>query len=110
MLDGAEIVPDEKIKAENLHGVDQKDREKIFKGTLPQETFVDRRICVFEDIELESDDGDSDEEGNARPRGIGAIMDEAHNTSHASNESLARQYVGELLQKVESNVNEIQAE
>ena len=109
MLDGAEIVPDEKVKAENLHGVDLKDREKIFKTMLPQEQFVDRRICVFEDIELESDDGESDEEGNVRPRGLGAIMDETHQTSHisaSSNEAVARQYVGELLAKVETNVTE----
>ena len=47
---------DEKVKAENLHGVDLNDREKIFKSLLPQEEFVDRRICVYEDINIESDD------------------------------------------------------
>ena len=111
MLDGAEIVPDEKVKAENLHGVDLKDREKIFKSLLPQEKFVDRRICVFEDIELESEDPDSDEEGNVRPKGIGAIMNETHHTSHisatSSNEAVARQYVGELLQKVETGMDDV---
>ena len=116
-LDGAEIVPDEKIKAENLHGVDLKDREKIFKSLLPQEQFVDRRICVFDDIELESDDPESDEDGNpvARPRGIGAIMDETHHNSishvsQSSNDMVARAYVGELLQKVETNIVDQKAE
>ena len=47
---------EEKAKAENLHGVDLNDREKIFKAMLPQENFVDRRINVIEDIEHESDD------------------------------------------------------
>ena len=103
MLDGADILPDEKIKAENLHGVDLNDREKIFKSLLPQEKFIDRRICVFEDIEVESDDQDSEDDGSGRPRGIGAIMNETHNTSRisaSSNEAVARQYVGELLNKV----------
>ena len=103
MLDGADILPDEKVKAENLHGVDLNDREKIFKTLLPQEQFVDRRICVFEDIEVESDDQDSDDDGTGRPRGIRAIMNETHNTSRvsaSSNEAVARQYVGELLSKV----------
>ena len=56
MLDGVDIIAEEKAKAENLHGVDVNDREKIFKAMLPQENFVDRRINVFEDIEEESED------------------------------------------------------
>ena len=35
MLDGVEIAPEEKVKAENLHGVDLNDRQKIFKTMLP---------------------------------------------------------------------------
>ena len=35
MLDGVEINAEEKVKAENLHGVDLNDREKIFKAMLP---------------------------------------------------------------------------
>ena len=63
--------------------MDLNDREKIFKSLLPQEQFVDRRICVYEDIEQESQDPDSDEDGNPvqRPRGIGAIID---NNTHDS--------------------------
>lgn len=53
MLDGVQIIAEEKAKSENLHGIDLKDREQIFKMMLPQENFVDRRICVFEDIEEE---------------------------------------------------------
>lgn len=56
MLDGVDIIAEEKAKAENLHGVDVNDREKIFQAMLPQENFVDRRINVFEDIEEESED------------------------------------------------------
>ena len=103
-LDGAEIVADEKVKAENLHGVDINDREKIFKSLLPQEQFVDRRICVYEDIEMESDDPNSDDGDQARPRGIRAIMDHDSRASESTNEHVARQYVGELLDKVETNI------
>ena len=34
-LDGVEIIAEEKAKSENLHGVDLKDREQIFKAMLP---------------------------------------------------------------------------
>lgn len=52
------IQAEEKVKAENLHGVDVTDRETIFKAMLPQENFVDRRINVYEDIEVESEDNE----------------------------------------------------
>jgi len=35
MLDGVEIIAEEKVKAENLHGVDRKDTETIFTSLLP---------------------------------------------------------------------------
>ncbi len=35
MLDGVEIIAEEKVKSENLHGIDLNDREKIFKAMLP---------------------------------------------------------------------------
>ena len=35
MLDGTEILAEEKVKAENLHGVDLSDRETIFKTLMP---------------------------------------------------------------------------
>jgi len=52
------IQAEEKVKAENLHGVDVTDRETIFKAMLPQGNFVDRRINVYEDIEIESEDNE----------------------------------------------------
>ena len=55
-LDGTDISPEEKIKAENLHGLDLNDRETIFRSILPEEEFVDRRISKIEDIEPESED------------------------------------------------------
>ena len=35
MLDGVDIIAEEKVKAENLHGIDLNDREKIFNTMLP---------------------------------------------------------------------------
>ena len=54
-LDGTVITAEEKVKAENLHGLDKEDREKIFNSLLPEENFIDRRIQTFEDIDPESD-------------------------------------------------------
>jgi len=68
MLDGSDIVAEEKVKAENLHGIDLKDRELIFKTLLPQETFVDRRVNTYEQIEVESQDEDSIEESSEEKR------------------------------------------
>jgi protein phosphatase 1 regulatory subunit 7 len=61
MLDGCEVLAEDKVKAENLHGVDLNDRETIFKTLLPQETFVDRRVATFELLENESEDDDATE-------------------------------------------------
>lgn len=59
MMDGVEITNEEKVKAENLHGLDFQDREIIFKSLLPEEKFVDRRINTIEDVHPESEsDGD----------------------------------------------------
>lgn len=67
-------MPEEKVKAENLHGIylflfffinknlglDLEDRKAIFKSLLPEEEFVDRRIKTYEDIDPESDSNDED--------------------------------------------------
>ena len=54
-LDGVEVLSEEKIKAENLHGLDLNDREVIFNSVLPEEKFIDRRIHLVGDIPLESE-------------------------------------------------------
>lgn len=70
MLDGVEIIAEEKVKAECLHGVDRADRETIFTSLLPQEKFVDRRLNTIEEIEVESEDPESGEDNS----GISATM------------------------------------
>ena len=69
MLDGVEIIAEEKVRAECLHGVDRVDRETIFTSLLPQEKFVDRRLNMIEDIEVESEDPESDENS-----GVSAVL------------------------------------
>jgi hypothetical protein len=100
MLDGMEIMAEEKVKAENLHGVDLSDRETIFKALLPQEGFVDRRLNVYEDIEAESEDNDD----MMRPSQPATASMSGKNSSTAnasmSVNSVARNYVGELIQQV----------
>lgn len=61
MLDGVDILSEEKAKAESLHGVDFVDRETIFTNLLPQEKFIDRRIAAVEMIEPESEDNDQED-------------------------------------------------
>ena len=96
MLDGVDIIAELKVKAENLHGVDLNDRDQIFKAMLPQESFVDRRIAVYEDVEEESEDEISaDETVNE------ALNPNMHKSITTENETMARQYVGELFSKMQ---------
>ena len=81
------------MKAENLHGVDLKDRQLIFKTLLPEENFVDRRIDNIDLIEAESDDPISEDSDSRRPN-----IHELNMTGQVSEStSVARQYVGELI-------------
>ena len=85
MLDGQEISAEDKVKAENLHGVDYNDREKIFTSQLPEEKFVDRRLQKYEDIEVESDDDHSNSED--RPKALEAIANQTQSTDRDRGEA-----------------------
>lgn len=61
MLDGVDIKAEEKVKAENLHGVDRSDKQTIFSSLLPEEKFVDRRMACLEDIDPESEDQEEED-------------------------------------------------
>ena len=106
MLDGIEILAEEKVKAESLHGADRVDRETIFTTLLPQEKFVDRRLNMIEDLDVESEDQDSEENS-----GISATLHVTSliNSSQVSGGSLARKYVGELIQRVEYEAETLNA-
>jgi len=115
MLDGVEITSEEKVKAENLHGFDLQDRQIIFKSLLPEEKFVDRRIFAIEDVNAESD---SENEYLVQEK-IATASDQALPPSHEASGlgqapsssvnstrnygSLAKQYVGELISRVDFN-------
>lgn len=103
MLDGVEISSEEKVKAENLHGYDLQDREIIFKSLLPEEKFIDRRIGCIEDVPPESDD-DILIEGSAgpvSPKDMTVISSSQQSLTAANN--MAKQYVGELISRVDFN-------
>lgn len=57
-LDGEEVTAEEKIKAENFHGMDFEDRETIYKDLFPYNTFTDRRLAQVDNIDVESDSDD----------------------------------------------------
>lgn len=107
-IDGVMITSEEKIKAENLHGFDLQSREIIFKTLLPEEKFVDRRIGTIEQVPGESESegeevGDSLDQGPLNNEDYQGIRSQNSSsiTSTRMNEKLARQYVGELISRVD---------
>jgi hypothetical protein len=98
MLDGVEITSEEKVKAENLHGYDQQDREIIFKSLLPDEKFVDRRIGTIDDVppESDNDEGNEKEIMNMSQGKVSSGMN-----SVKGRDNMAKQYVGELISRVD---------
>lgn len=114
MLDGVEIISDEKVKAENLHGYDLQDREIIFKSLLPEEKFIDRRIGRIEDVQPESESDDGSGGGDLRQEHsrvlsgsdgyVATSVAESHKTDKEAikkADTMARQYVGELISHVD---------
>ena len=111
VLDGVECMSEEKVKAENLHGFDCQDREIIFKSLLPDEKFVDRRIGQIEEVPNESDSDDPEGaygSANAQQRVISqkdasnaSQYNSASVNSSRVHASLAKQYVGELISRVD---------
>jgi hypothetical protein len=70
---------------------------------LPEEQFVDRRMQMIEELEVESEDPDSEDLSQFLTR-------KENNSSHVqssvgSGSSVARRYVGELIQRVEYGNN-----
>jgi hypothetical protein len=102
MLDGVEISSEDKVKAENLHGYDLQDREIIFKSLLPDEKFVDRRIGCIEDVPQESES----EAGHVKDSQGNEVMSQGILSSGmtSANANMAKQYVGELISRVDFNV------
>lgn len=112
VLDGVECMSEEKVKSENLHGFDCQDREIIFKSMLPEEKFVDRRIGKIEEVVDESDS----EQDVDQTYGSGGLAQRVISQREVSNQSqynsasvnssrvhatIAKQYVGELISRVD---------
>lgn len=49
-LDDAPATAEEKVKADVIYGLEEKEKEQIFNAVLPRETFQDRRHVTEEDI------------------------------------------------------------
>ena len=97
MLDGVDITAEEKVKAENLHGIDKNDRQTIFTSLLPEEKFVDRRMSLIEELEVESEDPEEEDLSQFLSRGYQSQTNPATNSEAGSGGSMARRYVGELI-------------
>jgi len=107
MLDGVDIAPEEKVKAENLHGVDKNDKETIFTSLLPEEKFVDRRMAMIEELEQESEDADVEDLSQFLSRNYQSQNQQPSDCP--SGGSMARRYVGELIQRVEYGADQMTA-
>jgi hypothetical protein len=72
---------------------------------LPQENFVDRRICVYEEIEQESEDNDdgtfaTSSRQRSHQQHSSSVVNSSMVGQSTSVNSVARAYVGELIQSV----------
>ena len=106
-IDGTEITAEEKVKAENLHGFDLQDREIIFKSLMAEEKFVDRRIATIEDVPPEADsDGEAPQPIADPSRSIVTTEQASSVTSTKLQGDIARQYVGELISRVDFTAKE----
>ena len=83
-LDGEEVTAEEKIKAENFHGMDFEDREAIYKDLFPYNTFTDRRLAQVDNIDVESQS--EDEIDQVQERG-NVLASRSRNASFSSRQS-----------------------
>lgn len=111
-LDGVNVAAEEKIKAENLYGLDVEDRKALFEQIFPGQNFIDRRLVTSEMLDLESD---SEEEKEVYP------LKKNHTDSRMASRTLSnvnsrenidpvamsdiltysKRYVGDLIEKEE---------
>lgn len=115
-LDGVILTAEEKIKAENLYGLDVEDRKALFMQIFPGQNFIDRRLVKSEMLDIESE---SESEDEAVPqKNINQDMRVASRTLSKTNSrdnidpvamseilAFSRRYVGELIEKEEEERN-----
>lgn len=106
-LDSENVTAEEKIKAENLYGLDIEDRKALFAQIFPGQIFIDRRLNTSEMIDVESE---SDDESSVVPQKMSATGSKAGSRTLSKAESrgsvgmedvlvYSKRYVGELIEK-----------
>lgn len=121
-LDSESVTAEEKIKAENLYGLDLEDRTALFNQIFPGQTFVDKRLYTSEMLDYESD---SDREDlnfidqyqapkTSASRSVGSRVGSSRLSKVNSRESLdsvtmgeilafSKRYVGDLIEKIDND-------
>ena len=117
-LDGRVVMAEEKIKAENLFGLDSEDMKAIFKEIFPDKNFDDKRILTSALCEDESESEEEDvrfiqqyKSANGSMPRSGSAASLKSNLSRPATEGselsvVARRYVGELIEKAENAPSE----
>lgn len=113
-LDSIIVTAEEKIKAENLYGLDVEDRKALFNQIFPGQIFTDRRLEKSEmlDIESESEEDDVMSE-RSKPDSKYVTRTLSKNSSRADIDPVAKseilafskRYVGELIEREEQDKN-----
>lgn len=111
-LDEQAVTAEEKIKAENLFGLDIEDRKALFNQIFQGQIFVDRRLETNDMLDIESDSEEDQEylpSRNTDSKIASRILSKMNSKEKldpvAMSEILAfsRRYVGELIEKEEIN-------
>lgn len=106
-LDGAPFSAEEKIKAENLFGLDLEDKKAIFNRVFPGRPYVDRRLFTSEMLDFESESEEEDElveQYKVWGHGTQSKLSKVSSATSLDPETLeiSKRYVGELIEKVDS--------
>ena len=114
-LDETEVGAEEKIKAENLYGLDVEDRRALFGNIFPGQPFEDRRLERAEILDIESDSDDDKlspiDDPRLSTRHIKSSRSDLSKTTQRSTSSISKQHlistsrkrVGELIDRTNSD-------
>ena len=111
-LDGTLVMAEEKIKAENLYGLDIEDRKALFNQIFPGQMFIDRRLETSEMLDMESNSEEDDEylpskNSNTDSKIVSRILSKAGSRDNLDAGTVSdilafsRRYVGELIEREE---------
>jgi hypothetical protein len=113
-LDSGVVSAEEKIKAENLYGLDVEDRRALFNQIFPGQIFTDRRLEKSEMLDIESESEEDEEVSvKSKPDSKYVTRSLSKNSSRADIDPVARseiiafskRYVGEMIEKEEQEKN-----